>query len=443
MTMTEETYLIEGMTCASCSAAVERVTRKLEGVERSDVNLATNRMVICYDEAKVTPDEIKKKVEKAGFGIKEYVPPSPTKQSEGTKAASLPGEKQEDDVEEQELKEAKKRLIGAFIFTIPLFYVAMGHMVAGGTPVPKIFSMETYPTNFALLQLLLTIPVLYFGRNFYEKGFFTLLHGNPNMDSLVAIGTTSAFVYSLVMTFFIPLDMKYAHQLYYESAAVVVALVMLGKYLEKRSKKKTKGAIKRLMELTPETAILQTEDGEREIPVEKLLKGDVVIIKPGARVPMDGRVIDGESSVNEAMLTGESVPVDKQAGDEVIGGSVNYNGMLRVEITRTGADTTLAKIIRLMEEAQGKKAPISKLADRVAGIFVPTVMVIALAAGVFWLFAGMGLSFALNVFVSVLVIACPCALGLATPTAIWSGQDLVQETVFWYGRERHWSRHTR
>ena len=419
--MKEETYLIEGMTCASCSSAVERVTRKMEGVERSDVNLATNRMVICYDEALVSPEKIKAKVEKAGFGIKEYEEPVMKAGKNEAKATSV---KEEIDPEEMDIKDAKHRLIGAFVFAIPLFYIAMGHMVPGGTPLPELLSMEKYPTNFALIQLLLTIPVLYFGRNFYLKGFKTLFHGNPNMDSLVAIGTTSAFVYSLVMTFMIPLDMKYAHQLYYESAAMVVALVMFGKYLEKNSKKKTKGAIKKLMELTPDTAILKTPDGEKEIPIEELLVGDVVIIKPGAKLPMDGKVVGGESSINEAMLTGESVPVEKAVGDEVIGGSINYNGVLEVEITRTGADTTLAKIIKMMEDAQGKKAPISKIADKVAGVFVPVVMTIAFVAAIVWLIMGQDISFALNVFVSVLVIACPCALGLATPTAIMVGTGL-------------------
>ena len=419
--MKEETYLIEGMTCASCSAAVERVTRKLPGVERSDVNLATNRMVICYDETQVDPDKIKAKVEKAGFGIQEYE--EPVKKTK-RKAAVRVQEDIDSDPEEREIKDAKHRLIGAFVFAIPLFYIAMGHMVKGGTPLPELLSMEKYPTNFALIQLLLTIPVLYFGRSFYLKGFKTLLHGNPNMDSLVAIGTTSAFVYSLVMTFMIPMDMKYAHQLYYESAAMVVALVMFGKYLEKNSKKKTKGAIKKLMELTPDTAILKTTSGEKEVSVEELSLGAIVIVKPGARIPMDGRVVGGESSVNEAMLTGESIPVEKALGDEVIGGSINYNGVMEVEITRTGADTTLAKIIKMMEDAQGKKAPISKIADKVAGVFVPVVMTIALVAAIVWLLMGQDISFALNVFVSVLVIACPCALGLATPTAIMVGTGL-------------------
>lgn len=411
----EEVYIIEGMTCASCSAAVERVTRKMDGVSRSDVNLATNRMTIVYDEEKVKPDMIKAKVEKAGFGIKDF-------HNDVDTGKKVPTE--ETDEEELQLKAARNRLIGAIIFTVPLLYLAMGHMLPFELPVPAIISMMEFPSNFALIQLLLTIPVLYFGRNFYIVGFKTLLHGNPNMDSLVAIGTTSAFIYSLIMTFMIPLNSQYAHQLYYESAAVVVTLVMVGKYLEKNSKRKTKGAIKALMELTPDQAILKQNGEEKVVPVEELKKGDVVIIKPGAKIPLDGKVIKGESSVDESMLTGESIPVEKNVNDEVIGGSINFNGSLEVEITKVGEDTTLAKIIKLIEDAQGKKAPISKIADRVAGYFVPAVMAIAVIASLIWLAAGQDLSFVLTIFVSVLVIACPCALGLATPTAIMVGTGL-------------------
>lgn len=430
--MKEEVYKIEGMTCASCSAAVERVTRKLDGVERSDVNLATNRMTICYDEEKVTPGQIKSKVEKAGFGIKDM--DSPVGEMRGQtgreNAAGYAGtdrkrrEQEEAAAEEADIKNAKNRLTGAVLFTIPLLYLAMGHMLPFELPVPELFNMHSYPSNFALLQLLLTIPVLYFGRSFYQVGFKTLFHGNPNMDSLVAIGTSSAFIYSLIMTVFIPLDMKYVHFLYYESAAVVVTLVMVGKYLERNSKRKTKGAIRRLMELKPDTATLKTEDGEKIVPSESLLPGNIIIVKPGEKLPMDGEVVKGETSVDESMLTGESIPVEKRPKDMVIGGSMNYNGAVEIKVTRIGEDTTLSQIVRMMEDAQGKKAPISKIADRVAGVFVPTVMLIAIAAAVAWLIAGKDIGFALNIFVSVLVIACPCALGLATPTAIMVGTGL-------------------
>ena len=277
--------------------------------------------------------------------------------------------------------------------------------------------------NFAILQLLLTIPVLYCGRHFFTSGFKALVHGNPNMDSLVAIGSACSFAYSVVMTFLISDDPHaYVHNLYYESAAVVLTLVSLGKFLESRNMQKTKGAITALMRLSPDTAILA--DSGNEVPTKSLKNGDVVLVKPGARVPADGMVTQGESSVNEAMLTGESLPVEKTAGSEVIGGSVNLNGALYVQVTRTGEDTTLARIIRFVEDAQGKKAPISKTADKVAGVFVPVVMGIAVLAAVAWAIAGQPFAFVLRVFTSVLVIACPCALGLATPTAIMVGTGL-------------------
>ena len=282
--------------------------------------------------------------------------------------------------------------------------------------------MDKNPLNFALAQLILTVPVLICGRRFYLVGIRSLLKGNPNMDSLVAIGTGSAFIYSLVMTIGIPGDHMKAHQLYYESAAVVVTLVMLGKFMESRSKGKTSEAIRKLMELAPDTAILYENGTEREVETSTVAVGQHILIKPGSRIPLDGILVQGNSSVDESMLTGESIPVEKQTGDSVIGGSMNYNGAMEVEVTHVGSDTTLSKIIKMIEDAQGKKAPISKLADKVAGYFVPAVMGIALAAALlWWIFGGKELSFVLTIFVAVLVIACPCALGLATPTAIMVG----------------------
>ena len=411
--MREEKYDISGMHCAACSASVERVTRKLPGVERSDVNLTTGIMTICYDEAQVDQEQIVAKVRKAGFG------------------AALHAEKKQEavqdlkDAEETELKRKKTELITAGVFSIVLLYVSMGQMLPFGLPslpLPELFSMHTHPVNFAILQLLLTIPVLYCGRNFFIGGFQSLFHGNPNMDSLVAIGSSCSFVYSVVMTFLISDDHSYVHNLYYESAAIVLTLVSLGKFLESRNMQKTKGVITALMQLSPDTAILAKTG--REVPTMSLKAGDLVLVKPGQRVPVDGIVTEGESSVNEAMLTGESLPVEKQAGSEVIGGSVNQNGVLYVEVTRTGEDTTLARIIRFVEDAQGRKAPISRTADKVAGIFVPTVIGIALLAAVCWAVDGQPFAFILKVFTSVLVIACPCALGLATPTAIMVGTGL-------------------
>lgn len=423
--MKEEVYVVEGMSCAACSSAVERVTRKMEGVERSDVNLTTNRMTIVYQEDKVTPDMIITKVEKAGFGI------SPLEQQKEERISSkneINAEQRrrqkEKEKEEAQMADSRNRLIMAIVFTVPLLYVSMGHMLPFPLPLPEILDMHHTPTNYALIQALFTIPVLYAGRNFYKNGCKALMHKNPNMDSLVAIGTGSAFIYSLAATFLIPVQDQFVHLLYYESAAVVVTLVMVGKYLEKRSKQKTKGAITKLLELTPDTAILVEDGKEKEVPVEQLKIGDIIVIKTGSRIPLDAIVIEGSSSVDESMLTGESIPVEKTVGDTLTGGSINYNGGLYARVERTGNDTTLAKIIKMMEDAQGKKAPISKIADQVAGYFVPVVMCVGIIAAIVWMLAGKDIPFAINIFISVLVIACPCALGLATPTAIMVGTGL-------------------
>jgi Cu+-exporting ATPase len=410
--MKEEVYIIGGMSCASCSAAVERVTRKLPGVERSDVNLATNRMTIAYDEAQVTPEQIIAKVEKAGFSARQNVP-------QQAKPAS-----QEADEEEAQYRAQRKNIIAAAVLSIVLLYVSMGQMLFENLPMPDIFSMDSHPVNFALVQLLLTIPILYCGRKFFTVGYKALFHGNPNMDTLVAIGSTASFVYSLVMTFLISDMPHHVHHLYYESAAIVITLVMLGKHLEAGSKQKTKGAIKKLTELRPETALLSVNGVETEIPIDTLKVGDIVLVKAGARVPADACVTEGMGSVDESMLTGESMPVTKQSCDELTGGSVCVSGAVYARITRVGEETTLSAIIRMVEDAQGKKAPISKIADKVAGVFVPVVMAIAVIAAAVWLIAGQDFSFALRVFTSVLVIACPCALGLATPTAIICGTGL-------------------
>lgn len=425
--MLEEIYIIEGMSCAACSAAVERVTGKLDGVERSEVNLTTNRLTIYYDENKVTRELIMSKVSKAGFGIKPYE--KQTKQAGGVSntkgAVTGAGEATKADSvydkEEENLRQHKKNLISAAIFTVVLLYISMGPMLIEELPVPSIIDMHKYPGNYALTQLLLTIPILWFGKKFFINGFKALFHRNPNMDSLVAIGSAASFIYSLVMTYLIPTNAHYAHNLYYESAAVVITLIMFGKYLEGISKVKTKGAIKKLMELAPDVALL--EDGT-EVPTESLNIGDVVLVKPGAKIPLDGVVIKGNSGVDEAMITGESIPVEKSEGSNVIGGSINVNGILYVKVTKVGEDTTLAKIIKFVEDAQGKKAPISKLADKVAGIFVPVVILIAIVAAIIWLALGKDIAFVLRIFTSVLVIACPCSLGLATPTAIMVGTGL-------------------
>ena len=412
--MVTEKYNISGMTCAACSSAVERVTRKLEGVSESNVNLTTGILTITYDETKITQNDVVTKVERAGFGAELHV--------EKNKEEKV----KEEEALEQDIKKTKHRLVTNVLLAIPLLYISMGHMVPFPMPLPNILDMHHNPLNFALAQLILTTIILYKGKKFYLVGFKSLFRGHPNMDSLVAIGTGSAFLYSLVMTISIPGNENAVHNLYYESAAIVVTLVlvMVGKYMEGRSKGKTSEAIRKLMELAPDTAVVIRDGEQKEVPVESVALGELISIKPGSRIPLDGIVVEGSTSVDESMLTGESIPVEKEKEDEVIGGSVNYQGAITVKVTHIGADTTLAKIVKMMEDAQGKKAPISKLADTVAGYFVPTVMTIAVVASIIWMLLGHDITFVLTIFVSVLVIACPCALGLATPTAIMVGTGL-------------------
>lgn len=407
--MITQRYMIMGMTCAACSSAVERVTRKMDGVAESNVNLTTGMLTITYDETKIASEDIIKKVDRAGFGAQLYVDKNKEEQKEA------------EDTLEEDVKKTKRRLICNVILAIPLLYVCMGHMLPFSLPVPAFMNMHEHPLVFSLVQLILTIIILINGRKFYLVGFKSLFRGHPNMDSLVAIGTGSAFLYSLVMTISIPTNLHAVHNLYYESAAVVVTLVMVGKYMESRSKKKTSEAIRGLMALAPDTAIVIRGGNQVEVPVNQVLVGELILIKPGSRIPLDGIVVEGSTSVDESMLTGESIPVEKTVEDIVIGGSVNYHGAVTARVTHVGADTTLAKIVKMMEDAQGKKAPISKLADTVAGYFVPAVLAIAVASAMIWTLLGQDITFILTIFVSVLVIACPCALGLATPTAIMVG----------------------
>lgn len=404
--MRQEVYDIGGMHCAACSSAVERVTRKLPGVQSSEVNLPMNRLTICYDEAQCSPEKIVEKVEKAGFTAAIH------------KAEEKP---KRPDREEEPRSGQKASLIVSLCFAAMLLFVSMGPMLFPSLPMPEIFSMDTHPVNYALLQLLLAAPVLVLGRRYFISGFRSLFHGVPNMDTLVALSASASMLYSLVMTFLMTDEPHNVHNLYFESAAVVVALVSVGKYLEQRSQEKTRDAITRLLKLTPDTAILVDENGQWEVPTEKIKTGDTVLIKPGARIPLDGTVLRGNGSADESMLTGESLPVDKAPGSEVIGGSVSVSGALYVRVTRTGEDTTLSRIIRFVEDAQGKKAPIAKAVDKVAGVFVPAVLAVAVLAAVIWLLTGAELAFAVKIFTCVLVIACPCAMGLATPTAIIVG----------------------
>jgi Cu+-exporting ATPase len=398
---------VEGMTCAACSAAVERALKKLQGVSGVSVNLATNRAVLEYDPGKVKLSEIKQAIVKAGYTPKDI-------------------EQNERDEESEKrlrsLKNMRSRLIVAIIFAAPILYLAMGHMFGLNLPVPEFMSHHMHPGVFAAVQLGLTIPVLIAGSRFFTVGFKTLLRGAPNMDSLVAIGTASAFLYSAYATVMILLgNDDFVNLLYFESAAVVITLVMVGKYLEAVSKGRTSEAIKKLMNLRPKTATVIKDGTEIEVPLDEVAAGDIILVRPGASIPVDGVVEEGVSSVDESMLTGESLPVEKQPGSNVTGGSINGEGLLKFKATLVGEDTALSKIIKLVEEAQGKKAPIAKLADIISGYFVPAVLGIAVIAAIAWALAGRDFDFVLNVFVTVLVIACPCALGLATPTAIMVG----------------------
>lgn len=401
--------IIEGMSCASCSAAVERATRKLDGVSSAQVNLTTNRGSFEYDPSIVKLSEIKAAIEKAGY-----------------KPVEIEGEKTRDFEQEQrehEVREMRLRLIVGAIFSAPILYIAMSHMFPKlGIPIPYFMGSHDFPLVFALVQLVLTIPVIIAGSRFYTRGFKTLIKGAPNMDTLIAIGTGSAFLYSLFATAKIYLgDFFFAQSLYFESAAMVITLVMLGKYLEAASKGKTSEAIKKLMQLKPTTATIEKDGKELEVPLDEVSIGDIVIVRPGSAYPVDGVVTNGISTADESMLTGESLPVEKQSESEVTGGSINGAGLIKFRATRVGNDTALSKIIKLVEDAQGKKAPIAKLADVVSGYFVPIVLGIAIVSAVGWALAGYDFNFVLTIFVSILVIACPCALGLATPTAIMVG----------------------
>lgn len=401
--MIEKVYIIGGMSCAACSASVERVTKRIEGVEYCSVNLTTNKMNVTFTDENIE-EKIIKAVEKAGFTISEEKP-------------------QNEPTEKPKKSKSSAPLITSFVLCFILLYFSMGHMV--GLPVPEIANPEKYPYNFSIIQMLLTVPIMFIGRKFFINGFKSLFLLHPNMDTLVAIGSSASFLYSLYITLTIPFSHhNIAHELYYESAAVVLTFIMLGKFLENRNKEKTKDTINKLLSLAPDTAVLIKDEKEITVQTSELKIDDTIIIKPGAKIPIDCVVLKGESSVDESMLTGESVPVHKVLGDNLTGGSLNCDGVLYAKVTHIGEDTTLSKIIKIVEDAQGKKAPIAKIADKVSGVFVPAVLAIAVITAIVWIIVSGDTSLTLKAFVSVLVIACPCALGLATPTAIMVGTGL-------------------
>ncbi|MBU4176414.1 MAG: heavy metal translocating P-type ATPase [Desulfobulbaceae bacterium] len=404
---------ITGMTCASCSARIEKVVGGMAGVRSMQVNLATESAMVVFDPEVVSQRQIREGIERLGFSAKVAGPAGGSDFARQQEEALL------------RLAAMEKRLYPAFAFAVLLLLLSMGEMA--GLPLPVFLAPHHAPFTFAFVQFLLVLPIMWSGRNFYQLGFPALWRGAPNMDSLIAVGTGAAFVYSTWNLIEIGLGievMARVMDLYFESAGVLIALVSLGKYLEARSKVRTSDAIRQLMALAPEEATLLVEGGEEQkrIPVAEIEAGDILLVKPGERIPVDGSVVKGRSSVDESMLTGESLPVSKEAGDSVVGATLNKNGLLQMRAEKVGQDTVLARIITMVREAQGSKAPIANLADRISLYFVPTVIVLAILAGLSWYFIGQAeFSFALRIFIAVLVIACPCAMGLATPTSIMVG----------------------
>lgn len=415
--MKSQKFDIKGMTCSACSTAVDRNVKKLEGINEVNVNLLNNSMIVKYDENVLNNETIIKKVQDAGYEA--FLVENGKKTQKNST---------EENLGKIETNELKNRLIISFIFAIPLFYISMGHML--NWYLPHLFHGYSNAITFSFTQFLLALPIVFINIKYYKVGFKTLYKGSPNMDSLIAIGTSAAMIYGVFSIYKIgyglgnnDIDMviQYSHDLYFESAAIVLTLITLGKFLEARAKENTSEAINKLIKLTPKTALVLRNNQEIEIPVDELILKDIVIVKPGNIVPTDGVIIFGNSSIDESMLTGESLPVSKKVGDKVIGASINKSGSFKFEVTKLGEDTVLSQIIKLIEEASSSKAPISKLADKISAIFVPTVIVISILATVTWLFLGYSFEFALSIGIAILVISCPCALGLATPTAIMVG----------------------
>ena len=421
--MKKETYDITGMSCAACSARIEKGISGMEGMQQCSVNLLKNSMTVSYDEAKLDSGEIVHQVEDIGYGASLH-------QTQGSKTtgASGRGKNGATDAAAAAAKQMKQRLIVSLVFTIPLFYISMGHMA--GWPLPPWLLGARNHMIFAFTQFLLVLPVLIAGGHYFKNGLKNLWHRSPNMDSLIALGSGAAFVYGIYSIYKIAwgfsiedMDMveTFGMNLYFESSAMILTLITLGKFMEARAKSKTSEAITKLMDLAPKTAKVLRNGQEEEISVDDVQNGDILVVRDGDTVPVDGKITEGFASVDESAITGESLPVDKQTGDPVTGGTINRTGYFQMEATAVGEHTTLSKIIQLVDDATSSKAPIAKLADKVSGVFVPVVITIALLAAILWLLAGQSFEFALSVAISVLVISCPCALGLATPTAIMVG----------------------
>ena len=404
---------ITGMSCSACSAAVERSVKKLDGINSAEVSLLTNSMTADFDSDKTNEQAIINAVVSAGYGASVH----------GKTENKTPKKN-----ENNELREMKTRLIISFACLIPLMYIAMGHMIS--LPLPSFLEGVNNGVSFSFIQFLLTLPIMYVNRKYYLNGFKSLFRKNPNMDTLVATGSLAAILYGIYSVFAIGNSIgngdtetasSLLHNLYFESGAMILTLITLGKFFEARSKNKTSEAISKLIELTPDTATVERNSMPMQIPVDQVKPGDTVIVKPGESIPVDGTITEGHTSVDESAITGESIPVEKAVGDTVTAGTVNKNGYIRFTAEKVGEDTALSKILRLVEEAASSKAPIAKLADKVSGIFVPAVMIIAVITFVLWMIIKKDFALALDLAVSVLVISCPCALGLATPTAIMVG----------------------
>lgn len=428
--MKTEKYDVTGMTCAACQANVERCVRKLDGVQSVEVSLLANQMTVSYDENKVGEKLICDAVEKIGYGAS--VPKAPVKDDDGDSFRKSWETRRT--AAEQERESMKRRLIASVVLLVPLMYVAMGHMLH--LPVPGFLLGTQNALISALLQLFITLPILLINRHFYDTGLKSLWHRAPNMDSLVAVGSGAAMLYGVFTMFQLAYSFghgdfaaaqEYEHGLYFESAAMILTLVTVGKYLEAKSKAKTSDALDKLIDLAPKTAVVVRGGEEQTIPAQQVVAGDIVVIRPGEGIPVDGVLLDGTGYVDQSAITGESVPVEKNPGDEVISATINLNGSFRFRASKVGEETTLAQIIKLVDEAGNSKAPIARLADKVSGVFVPVVMAIALVTAVVWLIAGQSFSFALSNAIAVLVISCPCALGLATPVAIMVGTGKAAE----------------
>ena len=422
MILQKEQFDITGMTCSACSARIEKSVGKLPGIKEVSVNLLKNSMVASYDEAILDTAGIVQAVEKAGYGA------IPKTSAQSKNRSPAPASKAEVSTVQAEYKQMKQRLLLSALFTIPLFYISMGHMM--GWPLPGFLLGMENAISFAFTQFLLLIPVVFINFKYYRMGFKTLFHGSPNMDSLIAIGSSAAIIYGIYAIYKIGIgfghgDMATVHSfmmdLYFESAGMILTLITLGKTLEARAKGKTSDAITKLMNLAPKTATVERDGQELQIPVEEVQLGETILVKAGESVPVDGTVIEGFASIDESALTGESIPVEKHIGDKVIGATTSKSGYFKMQATKVGDDTTLAQIVRLVDEATSSKAPIAKMADKVSGVFVPVVISISLIAIIIWLLLGYGFEFALSIGISILVISCPCALGLATPTAIMVG----------------------